>query len=262
MRRIFVKHSNNTTVMKTILFSLSVLCFTSVVAQESEAKPLSQKPSTWKLGWVYSPEVSYRILTEGDQADGLTEFLIDLRDDAQQAKFGQSFSLFGGYQLSKTFSIEAGIGYTDFGDGRKSIDLASIADPTTVIATVKGSNHLHVATIPVSIHVNLGGNKVKGFISAGIAPGMMMRYTTRSYFDYSDGSTRTQNSYSASQQGFYTKFILGAHISGGVEYHYNNKASLRIAPVFRMTTNSVFSDDEINGHYFNAGIEIGTVYKL
>lgn len=245
--------------MKTILLSLSIICFTSALAQESVGEMLP-KQSNWTFGWVYSPEVSYRILGESDLADENTSWIIDLRNENERVKFGQSFSLFFGYQLSKMFKLEAGLGYTDFGEGQKPASL--IGPDGTLFATIESTAHVHVLSIPLTIHVNLGGNRVKGFIAAGIAPSYMARYTTYNTLQYSDGSISKSSNYWVSAQENYSRFILGASLSGGIDYQYSNKASLRIAPVFRITATDTYSDVPIRANYFNAGIELGTVYKL
>ena len=248
--------------MKTILFSLSILCFTSAIAQEKEAEPNLTKPSKFTFGWVYSPEVAYRILSESESADGITQSLINSRNNNEQAKFGQSFSFFWGYKLSKTFVLEGGLGYTDFGEALKPYDIFNGPFPEDIYATVSRTNRIHVANLPITLHVNLGGNRVQGFISAGVAPGLMMRTTSTVIYDYPDGGKTTANNYYVGAQENFSKFILGAHISGGVDYKYSEKASLRIAPVFRITATDTYSGVPIKANYFNAGIEFGTVYKL
>lgn len=245
--------------MKIVILSLFTLFLFSATAQSEGVEANIPKFSKFTFGWAYSPEVSYRMLSESDEANEFTESVINFRNEHEGVKFGQSFSVFWGYQFSKIFSLEGGIGYTDFGEGLKSQDLL-YSDGTTT--TLKGSNHIHFLSVPISLHVNLGGNRVRGFVSAGIAPGYMARFTTYAQWKYEDGSTSTSNTYNAGAQDNYSRFILGAHLSGGVDIKYSEKANLRIAPVFRITTTDVYSGQPIKANYFNAGIEIGTVYQL
>lgn len=207
--------------MKIILLSLSIFCFTSVIAQEESVSGPLAKQSKWTFGWVYSPEVSYRILGESDLADENTSWIIDTRNENERVKFGQSFSFFLGYQLSKMFKLEAGLGYTDFGEGQKPASL--IGPDGTLFATISSTAHVHVLSIPLTLHVNLGGNRVQGFIAAGIAPGYMARYTTYNTFEYSDGSISKSSNYSVSAQENYSRFILGANLSGGIDYQFSEK---------------------------------------
>lgn len=247
--------------MKTILLSLSIICFTSALAQESVGEVLTQQ-SKWTFGWVYSPEVSHRILGEGTEANQSTFGIIDSRNDSERAKFGQSFSLFLGYRVSKTFTLEGGFGYTDFGEGLKPVDLTSVWAPEEIFGTYYGVNHLHVASLPITLHVNLGGRRVKWFVSAGVAPSLLMSANSTSRIEYSNGDVQTSSYFSNSAQEEYSRFILGANVSAGIDYQYSEKASLRIAPVFRITATDTYSDVPIRANYFNAGIEFGTVYKL
>ena len=247
--------------MKTTLLTLCIFGFISTAfSQNIESDPSNTKSSKFTFGWVYSPEVSYRILGESDLADENTSSIIDFRNDNEQAKFGQSFSFFAGYNFSKTFTLEAGLGYTDFGEGQKPFTL--VFSTGEEYATLKSTYHIHVVSVPVSLHINLGGNKVRGFISAGVAPGLFMRYTRYSMMEYSDGSTENSNSFNIGDQSNFSKFLLGAHISGGVDIKYSEKARFRIAPVFRITATDAYSEVPIKANYFNAGIEFGTIYKL
>lgn len=247
--------------MRTLLFSLSLLCFNSIIAQEKDVEPSFQESSKFTFGWYYSPEVSYRELTRGSESGSSANYVFEKKDAKEQAKFGQSFSFFMGYKLSKRFRLEAGLGYTDFGAGLKPTDIV-YAGNLEFIGTLTGSDHIHVASVPISLHVNLGGKKVKGFVSIGVAPSLFLGYTFNTTKDFTTGDKITTNYFIETYQDDYEKFILGAHISSGIEYQHNAKASLRIAPVFRVTATDVFTPGPISGHYYNAGLEIGTVYKL
>ncbi len=247
--------------MKTILFSLALFFFSSVTAQEKEYELRTNRSSKFTFGWFYSPEVSYRSLTRGSETGIYADYLFEKKIDKEQAKYGQSLSFFCGYELSKTFTLEGGLGYTDFGAAKKPTDIEYPGN-LEIIGTLTGSDHLHLASVPINLRMNFGENKVRGFVSVGIAPSIFMGYTYKRTKSYTNGDKVTTSVFNESSQDDYSKFILGAHISGGIEYHYNNKASLRIAPVFRVTATDVFSEAPFSGRYYNAGIEIGTVYKL
>lgn len=251
--------------MKTVLLSLLIACTIQASAQNMTGKLLRIPPpreSKLTFGWVYSPEVSYRILGESELADENTSYVIDFRNDLERIKYGHTFSLFLGYDLSKRFTLEAGLSYTDFGEGRKPQDLLFGSIPDPIVATLTGSYNIHVASVPITLHVNLGEKRVRGFISAGIAPSYFLKYTTRSVIDYNNGDHSISKQTSANSQENYSKFILGAHISGGIDYQYNKKVKFRIAPVLRITATDTYSDVPIRANYFNAGIEMGMIYRL
>ncbi|MDG1333706.1 MAG: outer membrane beta-barrel protein [Crocinitomicaceae bacterium] len=248
--------------MKTILFAILLGITSTSFAQEKESELAPIKNSKLTFGWIYSPEVSYRMLSEGHQANSSTEDVINMRNENERAKFGQTFSLFLGYRFSKVFTLEAGLGYTDFGLGREPIDYYIGMNSDEYYATVTQSDHLHVLNVPISLNVKLGGNQIQGFISAGVAPGYMSRYTSYRITDYEDGSLTKSTTYSALAQDDFNDFILGVHLSGGIDYRYSDAASLRIAPVVRYTTNNALSPGEIKANYFNVGIEFGAIYRL
>lgn len=250
--------------MKKILLIASLFSISVLNAQDSDIITSNAKNSKFTFGWIYAPEVSYRVLSESDLADANTASIINLRNSQERAKFGQTFNAFFGYQFTSNLKLEAGIGFTDYGQGRTPLELTNFTEPFSVevIGTLTGSSHILVTTLPINLQFQIGKGKVIGFISAGVAPGLLTRYMTRSRIEYIDGSVSTGTSYSPSAQNDYSSFILGANVSGGIEYRYSEKASLRFAPSFRMTTNTVYPNAPIRGHYYNAGIEFGAVYHL
>ena len=255
--------------MKALLFLLLISVSTAITAQSSDGSITgvpTNPPSKFIFGWFYSPEISYRTLSESDLADEFTPILIEQRNEREGVKFGQSFNFFFGYHFASRFRLEVGLGFTDYGEARKATDLVSVTNPFSaeVIGTITGSNHILVSTLPICLQFQMGkGNgEIRPFVTAGITPGILTRYITTSKTKYTDGNISNGTFYSPSIQDDYSKFILSANISTGIEYRYTEKASLRIAPVFRITTSTVYSGGPVRGHYFNAGIEFGTVYHL
>ena len=249
--------------MKTILFSLAVFCYTSLIAQEKEAEPSMEKLSKWTFGWVYSPEISYRVLSEGSEADGNTAQDINYKNNDERAKFGQNGSLFVGYKLSNILTLEGGIGYTNFGAATNPKDVHYIATDNfpELIYTWYQTNQFHLISLPINLHANFGQNRLRSFFSAGIAPGYLSQSSYTVHREYENGD-KTKEVVSTNHLGDFSKFILVAQISGGIDFQLSSKAALRIAPEFRITTNSMFTDKKTRGNYFNAGIEIGMVYTL
>lgn len=244
--------------------SILLLFITSLsIAQTDSDKSLAFNDRKFSLGWFYSPEVAYRFLSEGDNADATTSAIIESRNDIEIPRFGQSASLFLDYRFNERLSIEAGFITTDYGEAQKPTDLVYAGDPETPIGTVNLRRHLSVHSIPINLRYNWGRfQNTTVFTSLGVSPGMFHKYRSVQQSDYNNGSKITYVSYSVSAQDNYTSFILSAQISSGLDIKYNRKGSIRIAPVFRMTTTSVTKDTPIRGHYFNAGIEFGTVYTL
>lgn len=247
--------------MKTILFTLSILFFTSSLAQELKDKTQPPKQSKWLIGFTYSPELAYRILTHSKESNPLTASVINFRKDSEQAKFGYSAKIFCGYRLSNKLILEGGFGYTDFGDRLKPYS-ATFGQNSNEYATSSGHIHIPFFSIPISLHMNLGGNRIQGFISGGVAPSYLFWYRTNYKIEYPDGTETSGYHVGATDNSNISKFILEAHISGGIAVKINNKLCLRIAPEFKISATDTYSDYPIRANYFNAGIEIGMVYKL
>lgn len=249
--------------MKTILFSLAFFCYTSLIAQEKEVESSMEKQSKWTFGWAYSPEVSYRILSGGSEADSNTTQEINDKNNDERVKFGQNGSLFVGYKLSSILTLEGGIGYTNFGTSTNPKDVHYIATDNfpELVYTTYWINQFHLISLPINLHANFGQNRLRGFFSAGIAPGYLCYSSYTTHREYENGD-KTKKVVSTNHLGDFSKFILVAQISGGIDFQLSSKATLRIAPEFRITTNSIFTDKKIRGNYFNAGIETSMVYKL
>ncbi len=248
--------------MKFLSFLLLFIPTVSLAQNDSD-KSLEFNDRKFTLGWFYSPELAYRFLSKGNNADASTSSIIKSRNENELPRFGQSISLFLGYRLNQRLSVEAGFISTDYGEAQKPTDLVYAGDPENPIGKVNQSNHLSVLSIPINLRYNWGGFlKTTVFSSLGVSPGMFHKYRSVQKIDYNNGDQATSVFYSVSAQDNYATFIVSAQISSGLDIKYNRKGSLRIAPVFRMTTTSVTKDTPIRGHYFNAGIEFGTTYKL
>lgn len=253
--------------MKLISFYISLFFLSSGIAQESEMKPIPLKESKWQFGLSYSPEVSYRILTFDNEASysGFyypAEDYIPTRKESDQAKYGYSAKIFFGYRISEMFTLETGIGYTDFGDGYKPTAISFGYNPEPEYAIMTGRTHIGFIKVPVSLRFNLGGKRYQWSISAGVAPAYRMRYNPNFKIKYPNGELYPGYNILALDRDEISTFILEAHISGGVDIQLNNKTSLRIAPEFRITATDTYSNVPVSAHYFNAGISIGSVFRL
>lgn len=241
-----------------------ILLFSSTAfAQQETDKTLKLNDYKFSFGWFYSPEVAYRFLSEGANADATTTEIMNYRNENERARFGQSFSFFFGYQFSERFRVELGLISTDYGEALKTKDVVYAGDIETAIGTLKQTNHITVNSIPINLRYTWGGfGKTTLFSSIGISPGMFHKYRTIQQIDYKNGNQEIDINYFQNAQAPFNAFILSAQVSSGLDVKYSRRGTLRIAPVFRITTNSVTKDTPIRGHYFNAGIEVGTVYKL
>jgi hypothetical protein len=248
--------------MKTALFLICIVVVSSVTAQNQEYNPTATHSSKFTFGWSYSPEIAYRVLYEGVESDTNTQSIIDSRNENELVKFGHSFSLYLGYNFSNKLSLETGLGYSNFGEALQPYDVFAGINQETFVGRVYKSNHIHVTSIPITLRMSSNGSRFKGFFAVGIAPGVLIRKTSKTVYRYANDDITTWYDVDSDDQKLYNKVILGAHISGGVDIKYGTKASLRIAPILRFTAHNLYTKDAIGANYFNAGIEIGTVYKL
>lgn len=250
--------------MKTTLLLLFALYSSLVFCQTDEVKLVPSEFSKFTIGLAYSPEISYRLLSEGSNSNSSTEQSIIDKNSNDSIKFGQSGRFILGYGLSDKLTLESGIGYTNFGNTTKSKPIYYMptdnGDPGSTILE-HTEKRFHVISVPINLHTRFGQNRLKGFFSAGVAPGLLISSTKIVHFEYESGK-KTKNVSSTNDLENFSNFILGVQVSGGVDFQFTKHVSLRVAPVFRMTANSIFADKEIRGNFFNAGIEIATVFTL
>lgn len=249
--------------MKLILFCISICFLTSSFAQESNAVIIPIEHSKFSIGWTYTPEVSYRIISEGTNTDNFTTQFIEYKNEHERAKFGQSANIFVGYKLSSLFTLEGGVGFTNFGMAtqlKHVLYFPTENDPGVDYYSYRLYNH-YAFSIPINLRMNFGKKRLKGFCSIGLAPSYLGESRSTEHREYANGD-KTVKTNVINDAGDYTKFILGAQLSVGIDYQITNKLDLRIAPIFRMTTNSMLTDTEIRGNYFNAGISFGTVFNF
>lgn len=247
--------------MKNLLLLLAVHCVAHSFAQEKEYDPTAKSLSKFSLGTVFSPGVSYRFLSSTSEADATTLNFVDWRNEKEEYKYAQSARFFMNYKLSELFSLEAGLGYTEYGDLRISTSppVEGGAPNESSGSTTKWTKHLHTLSVPINLNINLEKKRVTSFFSMGCAPSYLLKSVDKRKTEYNNGNT---NSYTyAEEWSFekYTNFFLEAHISAGIEYQYSPKGRLRIAPEFKILTTNVYTNEGMRGNYFNIGINVGLI---
>ncbi len=249
--------------MKT--FTALIFLFSSLIVNAQttgRAAPL-QKDSKFYLGWNYTPEISYRFLSEGSDANASIAETIKQRNANELKQYSQSGNIFVGYVLSDRFSIEAGIGYSSFGHAEQPDDIIAFEwEPgyDKVIGFKQNYNRLHVVSIPVNFRTYFWNKRVRPFIAAGASLGMVLQYVRSKRYVYDSGTKHKWQEYDGKEQ--FSTFHLIGQISTGVDIHVSNNVRLRVAPRFQITTNSIYAAKEIRGNYYNVGIEFGAVCKL
>lgn len=250
--------------MKTILFLFSMIVFLSANAQEKEYDPSSITPSKFSIGFSYSPEITYRFLSSTDNANAIDIDFTNWRNENEEHTYGQSARIFMNYKLTSHFSLEAGLGYTEYGDLRVTVSspVEGGAPDESTGSVTKWTHQLHTLSVPISLNINIGKKRITGFVSAGLAPCFLLKDVEKRKTTYNNGNVSEHTYSSEWSYEQYNNFFLEAHVSLGLEYRFSRKGKIRIAPGFKLLTTNVYTNEGMQGNYFNAGIEIGAVFKL
>jgi Outer membrane protein beta-barrel domain len=246
----------------TTLFSQFSNAQSEIEATDLASPPLQQY-SRFSIGLSYSPEASYRFLgIRKGENEATMQPIIDYRNESETFKYGHTASVHITYDLNKKFSLASGISYTMFGDRTKPFDISSLNGSSYMsIGSASGTNSYHYLSVPVSARFSFGGSALKYIVSPGISASFILASSNVIRIDYLDGGYFESTTSSFGTPISFQRFVLGAHISAGIDYHFSSKFSMQIAPVFRMTATSI-TDAPISGYYFNTGIETGVRLRL
>lgn len=252
--------------MKSIILLISLFFSVLTNAQDEMLALLPTKEFTFYLGWNYTFNKSFRFLSEGRDANAGTSSTISERNMIEHSLYSHGGGIFTGYRVSKQFSIEGGVGYSSFGQSEKKKEIIAIGMAPgldEVIGWKHNSSQLHIISVPVSFRLYFGTRRLRPLISAGVSTAMAMRYVKTTRYEYTNGLKNKFHSYSKDElKHSFSTFHLIGQFSTGVDIHVSSDVTVRLAPKFQITTNSIYAPKEIRGNYYNLGIEIGAVYDL
>lgn len=230
---------------------LILLLFPSLVFCQT-----TDKTPRFALGVSFSPDYCYRSLT----SDSGGKFVKDLRDSTEIAKFGYTTGVNFSYIISKRFSVDAAILFSDKGEQteKKTLVFGSSMGGDPLFPTKFKSNyHYYYLDVPIKINFNILTKKVKLYLTAGVSPNIFLCEKTISVIEYDDSR---KERHASSEKGY---SVINLAVVGGIGFSYDfaKHWSFRLEPVYRRSVTSII-DTPVKGYLYSIGINTGVYYNF
>jgi hypothetical protein len=233
-------------------FVLVLLLFPTLVFCQT-----TDKTARFTLGLSFSPDYCYRSLT----SDSSGKFIKDLRDSTEIAKFGYTTGVNFSYIISKRFSVDAAILFSDKGEQmNKGFDVLNPLNPEDPLlaAKLRINYHYYYLDVPIKINFNILTKKVKLYLTAGISPNIYLVYKSKSVLEFDNGHKKKSTS---SGRGDYSDINLSVIGGIGFSYDFAKHWSFRLEPVYRRSVISIINTP-VKGYLYSIGINTGVYYNF
>ncbi len=254
--------------MRFITLILSVIIVIQGFGQT--VAPIKPKQNRIKIGVIYSPEINYRTL-KSNGLDSNNYWLVDFNNSNDRPKFGQTFGVDVLFQLSKSFSIETGVQYTNrgfqtkltpltFGDNidpRKGFMYTTGNNPWLDNTSMKSIYSFYYLDIPVQLNFTAGKRKARFYSSIGLNCSFLLKAETTLYLKSEDEAVRES---SETIHGF-RPFNLSPTVAMGIDYQYNESLNFRVAPSGKYGLSPI-KNSQIAYHLWSIGLSIGAYWQL
>ncbi len=241
-------------IQKFVLYSLFFTFLPFTFFGQNESQPTLK---TRAVGFTFSPDFCYRNL----KAEDYLQFIVDDRNSFETPKFGFTTGFNYSMRLSKRFTLEVGVLYSEKGEKYKLkpnwIPPNSLDDPA-IPTKILGRYHYLYVDIPVRTNFYLTNKKLKLYLTGGISPNIYLIQKTVSIMEFGDGHSTRSVSYD--NVGF--SRINFAFTAGlGVRYDLSQKLYLQCEPLYRRSITSIISGP-IEGYLYSVGLNTGIYYKF
>jgi hypothetical protein len=240
-------------IQKFVLYCLIFISLPITFFGQNESQPTSK---TQAVGFTFSPDYCYRSL----KADEDFQFIVDSRNSLETPKFGFTTGFNYSMRLSKRFTFEVGVLYSEKGEKFKHTDFippSTYNDPA-LPSKILGRYHYLYLDIPVRTNFYLTNKKLKLYLTGGISPNLHLIQKTVSIMKFGDGhSTRSVTYDNVGFSRINVAFIAGL----GVRYDLSEKLYLQCEPLYRRSITSIISGP-IEGYLYSVGLNTGIYYKF
>jgi hypothetical protein len=230
--------------------------------------------SRFSVGAVFIPACNYRQLTISDNANNYTSDIVAHRNTNESPLYSYSIGAGATYDINNKLSLECDILYSVKGyrweidwDGLTFGDMIDprfgfIYDTQEVLNTTDSWVYeYYYIDVPVKIHYNLTGHKLKIQCSVGVVPTFFY-----SAYQVSEGEiSGTGESYSSFRKDdeSFTKIGLSGCAEIGAVYNFTDHFRISLSPQFQYSfTNLLTSEYPINSHLWSAGLNLSTFYHF
>jgi hypothetical protein len=244
----------NTTLTYLAAILLGFSTFTALGQEADTAKPvIDTTVSKVSFGFTLRPEDCYRLLSP----DAGYETFATARNNYEIPKLGSTIGVNFNIKLSKAFSIESGLLFSNQGYKTSKTDSTGAGIPPALnYSTFTYS--FHYIDIPAKVNCTLvQTDKISIFISVGLSANILMAETIEQTVNSSGTSTSTFAS------GIFGNYNVNMAAIGGIGFNYylGPKACLRFEPVY---TRCLIADapNHFNEMLYSYGLDMGIYVRM
>ncbi len=206
--------------------------------------------SRLSLRAYYTPDICYRFL------DGAS-WIVDLRNEREIIKYGNSIGIGLSYNLNSLISIETGIQYTSQGFQTKKITINTREPDPVMPNKVKVIDRFNYIGIPIRLYFTKDVKKFSFKSSLGIITNYLIFHEYEN-IDYYDDQTII---YTREDTEEYNRLMLTPIISLGSGYQITKSIEIQLEPTFQYNIMKV-QDAPIKTYLWNLGLNMSIFYKF
>lgn len=220
-------------------------CFTFVFLLFIYSTAIAQNNSLWSIGFVFSPDYSYRFIKGNDKSAKTQHEINEVHKSDKPLWFYRS-GVIGKYFFNSKLAVETGVLFAK--KGFKSGLETYIIDPQKGVIggkIIMYEFYNEYYQIPMRIKYYIKSTGLKILLTTGIS------------IDYSINSELYNEV--TKQHSWNSEFLCGA----GVTYSINNSLELNLQPEFRYAfTDTYTEDNNLSMNFYSLGTNISISWKF
>lgn len=228
-----------------------ILILTASISFSQNSDIISTRKISY--GVTFSPDYCYRTLN----SEASKQWVIDLRDSTEIAKFGFTTGISLIIKPWDRISLETGLHFSDKGEKTIILELNPIDpnDPALPTNQIKLNYHFYYLDIPIKANYIVLKGKANLFVSAGFSVNIHLSNQTIVHFVGSEEKQTWSNNVDLSRVN------MAILIGGGIDYSINDKLNLRLEPIYRRSIIPI-NDASVKQYQYSIGANFGLFYKL
>lgn len=232
--------------MKRLCILFILFLSYNTFGQEKEPKPVK-----FKLGVVYSPDYSYRLL----KPEPNYQWLKDTRNEEELPQWGYTTGLSVVYFFKKGLGMETGVYYAKRGEQSKVVDVSYLHFSSFL--SYQYNYTFQYLGIPVKFTYQLSRKRINYFMNAGIGIELMQKAEGEITNNFVDHSETTNFVY---ERKSYELANFSAIVGLGISYKILENLGVSVEPSYTQLFTAVFPKDSVKEYPFSIGARVGVHY--
>ena len=224
--------------MQKIIFILLAILTLKTYSQSND----TTYSGKFDLGFSFSPDYSYRVLTSGTE----NNWMKDSYDTLEVARYAYTTGFSFAYHPDEKFSISVGVLFSDKGEKTKRYTIPPVNNYI---------NHYYYLDLPVKASYYVYSGKIKLYVSVGICTNIYLRGLTHIEVPASAETKKVEmapgmNAISAS-------FIGGL----GIDCPLSNRWYFKLEPNYRRFITPA-TNSGVKRYFYSGGLNAGFFFQL